>query len=152
MPGVSYVTVTPMETFLGKETRSWRLGAMMFTVFGSLALVLAAIGLYSVIAYNVTQRMHEMGVRIALGAQGRDVIGLVVREGLAIVTPGIAVGAGIAIFAGRWIAPLLFDVSPRDLAVMTSVVATLIVVAITASWLPARRAARVDPSEALRSD
>ena len=93
-----------------------------------------------------------MGVRIALGAQGRDVIGLVVREGLAIVMPGIAVGAGIAIFAGRWIAPLLFDVSPRDLAVMTSVVATLIVVAITASWLPARRAARVDPSEALRSD
>jgi predicted permease len=152
MPEVSYVTVTPMETIIGKETRSWRLGATMFTVFGGLALVLAAIGLYSVIAYNVTQRTHEMGVRVALGARGRDVIGLVVREGLVIVIPGVAVGAGLSLYAGRWIAPLLFDVSPTDLSVMASVVVTLIVVATTASWLPALRAARVDPSEALRSD
>ena len=152
MPGASYVTVTPMETILGNQTRSWRLGATMFTVFGSLALALAAIGLYSVIAYNVTQRMHEMGVRIALGAQGRDVIGLVVREGLVVVMPGVAGGASVALYAGRWIAPLLFDVSPRDLSVMASVVVTLIVVAITASWLPALRAARVDPCEALRAD
>ena len=92
MPGVSYVTVTPMTTIMASTTRSWRLGATMFAVFGALALVLAAIGLYSVIAYNVTQRTHEMGVRVALGAQARDVIRLIVREGLAIVIPGVALG------------------------------------------------------------
>jgi ABC-type antimicrobial peptide transport system permease subunit len=125
---------------------------MMFTVFGGLALVLAAIGLYSVIAYNVTQRMHEMGVRVALGAQGGDVIRLIVREGLTIVFPGITLGAIVALVAGRWIAPLLFDVSPKDPPVMVGVILTLIAVAIAASWVPALRAARVDPSEALRSD
>jgi predicted permease len=152
MPGVSYVTVTPMETILGRQTRSWRLGALMFTVFGGLALVLAAIGLYSVIAYNVTQRIHEMGVRVALGAQGRDVIRLIVREGLTIVIPGVALGAVAALAAGRWIAPLLFNVSPKDPPVVVSVIVTLLLVAIAASWIPALRAARVDPNEALRSD
>ena len=81
--------------------RSWKLGATMFAVFGALALVLAAIGLYSVIAYNVTQRTHEMGVRVALGAQGRDVVRLIVREGLTIVLPGVALGAVIALVAGK---------------------------------------------------
>ena len=152
MPGVSYVTVTPMATIIGGETRSWRLGALMFTIFGALALVLAAIGLYSVIAYNVTQRMHEMGVRVALGAQGRDVIRLIVREGLTIVIPGVALGAVVALLAGKWIAPLLFNVSPKDPPVMVSVIVTLLAVAIAASWIPALRAARVDPNEALRSD
>ena len=111
----------------------------MFAVFGGLALVLAAIGLYSVIAYTVTQRTHEMGVRVALGAQVRDVIRLIVREGLRVVLPGVALGAVIALLAGRWIAPLLFQVSPQDPPVLVGVV-TLVAVA-AASWLPARRAA-----------
>ena len=152
MPGVSYVTITPMSTIMAGNTRSWKLGATMFTVFGALALVLAAIGLYSVIAYNVTQRTHEMGVRVALGAQARDVVRLIVREGLTIVLPGIALGGVIAIVAGRWVAPLLFEVSPKDPSVFVSVVATLILVAVVASWLPATRASRVDPNEALRAD
>jgi predicted permease len=152
LPGVAYVTVTPMSQVLAPNMRSWKLGATMFAVFGSLALVLAAIGLYSVIAYNVTQRMHEMGVRVALGAQGRDVVRLIIREGLKIVLPGVALGAVIALYAGKWIKPLLFDVSPKDPSVITGVVTMLILVAITASWVPARRAARVDPNEALRSD
>jgi putative ABC transport system permease protein len=152
LPGVAYVTINPMAKVLAPSMRSWKMGATMFAVFGSLALVLAAIGLYSVIAYNVTQRTHEMGVRVALGAQRRDVVGLIVREGLKIVLPGVALGAMIALYAGKWIQPLLFDVSPKDASVMISVVATLIVVAITASWVPARRAARVDPNEALRAD
>jgi len=101
MPGVSYVTVTPMSTIMAGNTRSWKLGATMFTVFGGLALVLAAIGLYSVIAYNVTQRTHEMGVRVALGAQANDVVRLIVREGLTIVLPGIVLGGVIAIVAGK---------------------------------------------------
>ncbi len=152
MPGASYVTVTPMSTIMAGNTRSWKLGATMFTVFGALALVLAAIGLYSVIAYNVTQRTHEMGVRVALGAQAGDVVRLIVREGLTIVLPGIVLGGVIAIVAGKWVAPLLFEVSPKDPSVLASVVATLIVVAVVASWVPATRASRVDPNEALRAD
>jgi predicted permease len=152
MPGVSYVTVTPMSTIIAPEIRSWRIGAIMFAVFGALALVLAAIGLYSVIAYNVTQRTHEMGVRVALGAQARDVVQLIVREGLRIVIPGVILGAIIALVAGKWVAPLLFQVSPKDPPVLVSVVLTLVAVAITASWIPATRAARVDPNEALRAD
>ena len=88
MPGVSYVTVTPFSRHRGPQTQSWRLGATMFTVFGALALVLAAIGLYSVIAYNVAQRTHELGVRVALGAQVRDVVRLVVREGMTLARGG----------------------------------------------------------------
>jgi predicted permease len=152
MPGVSYVTVTPISKFIGSQTRSWRLGATMFTVFGVLALVLAAIGLYSVIAYSVTQRTQEMGVRIALGAQRQDVIRLIVRGGLAIVIPGVALGAIVALAAGRFVAPLLFNVSPNDPPVLISVVAMLVAVAVAASWIPAARAARVDPNQALRSE
>ncbi|HTE44119.1 MAG TPA: ABC transporter permease, partial [Gemmatimonadaceae bacterium] len=112
MAGTSYVTVTPMSTIIASEIRSWKMGATMFSIFGALALVLAAVGLYSVIAYNVTQRTHEMGVRVALGAQSQDVIRLIVREGLQIVLPGVALGAIIALLAGKWVAPLLFNVSP----------------------------------------
>ena len=152
MDGGSYVTVTPMTTIIASQIRSWKLGALMFSVFGALALVLAAIGLYSVIAYNVTQRTHEMGVRVALGAQARDVIRLIVSEGLRIVLPGVALGAVLALVAGKWIAPLLFQVSPKDPPVLVGVVTILVAVAMVASWLPARRAARVDPNVALRAD
>jgi putative ABC transport system permease protein len=141
-----------MTKIMESQTRSWKLGATMFAVFGVLALVLAAIGLYSVIAYNVAQRTHEMGVRVALGAQARDVVALIVREGLRVVIPGIALGAIIALIAGRWVAPLLFGVSPKDPPVMVSVIVTLIAVAVAASWLPATRAAHVDPNQALRAD
>ncbi|HVE33697.1 MAG TPA: ABC transporter permease [Gemmatimonadaceae bacterium] len=152
MPGASYVTVTPMSAIIAPVVRSWRLGAIMFAIFGALALVLAAIGLYSVIAYNVTQRTHEMGVRVALGAQVRDVVSLIVREGLRVVLPGVLLGSLIALAAGRWVAPLLFEVSPKDPPVLIAVVVTLTLTAIVASLAPALRAARVDPNEALRAD
>jgi predicted permease len=152
MPGTSYVTVTPLSKMIAPQMRSWKIGATLFAVFGGLALALAAIGLYSVIAYNVTQRTHEMGVRVALGAQARDVISLIVREGLWIVVPGVALGAITSLAAGRWIAPLLFNVSPKDPPVLVAVIVTLLGVAVMASWIPAKRASRVDPNEALRSD
>ena len=152
MPGESYVTATALSTLIGNEMRSWRLGATMFTVFGGLALILAAVGLYSVIAYSVTQRTHEMGVRVALGAQRGDVVGLIVREGLTIVIPGVVLGALAALGAGKWIAPLLFQVSPNDPPVLVTVITLLVAVAIIASWLPAMRAARVDPNVALRAE
>ena len=152
MPGASYVTVMPFSEIVGSQKRSWNLGATMFAAFGGLALVLAAIGLYSVIAYNVTQRTHELGVRRALGAQAMDVARLVVSDGLRVVAIGVVIGIAASIFAGKWVKPLLFDVSPRDPAIYAFVAGVLVLVAIAASWVPARRAARVDPNVALRVD
>ena len=150
MPGASYITTTPLSQVLGQQTRSWKLGASMFTAFGALALILAAIGLYSVIAYNVAQRTHELGVRMALGAQAADVIRLVVREGFGFGIAGVVIGGVIALGAGRWLAPLLFEESPRDPAVFAIVAVALLGVALAASWLPALRASRVEPTKALR--
>jgi predicted permease len=152
MPGVSYVTITPLEEILGSQTRAWKLGATMFTVFGALALLVAAVGLYSVISYNVAQRTHELGVRVALGAQSGDLTRLIVGEGVRLAVAGVAIGTAIAWAAGRWVGPLLFDVSPRDPMVFGVVVVTLMVVAVGASVFPALRAARVDPLSALRAD
>ncbi|MDE3215752.1 MAG: ABC transporter permease [Gemmatimonadota bacterium] len=152
MPGVSYLTVTPMSDVLGGQTQSWQVGATMFLAFGILALVLAAVGLYSVIAYNVAQRTHEMGVRVALGAQAGDLVRLVVRQGMLVSAAGVALGAAMALAAGRWVRPLLFDESPRDPVVYGFVAATLLAVALAASLVPARRAAKVDPMQALRAD
>ena len=114
MPGASYLTVTPFSEIIGGQTQSWSLGASMFLAFGVLALALAAIGLFSVISYNVAQRTHELGVRVALGAQMGDLIRLVVSEGMMLGAIGVAIGGAAALASGRWIAPLLFKESPRD--------------------------------------
>jgi len=152
MPGSSYITISSFAEIVGQQTRSWHLGATMFLAFGALALVLAAVGLYSVIAYNVAQRMHELGVRVALGAQSWDVVRLVVVDGLRLAGIGVVVGGAVALWASKWVKPLLFNVSPRDPLVFGLVAATLIGVAVAASWLPARRASRVDPNVALRAE
>jgi len=152
MPGASYVTVTPFADIFDTVARSWRLGAAMFTAFGALAALLAAIGLYGVIAHDVTLRTHELGVRVALGAQTMDVIRLVVGEGVRLGATGIGAGIVIAFAAVDWIAPLLFEESPRDPLVFVFVTAMLLMVAAAASYVPARRATRVDPNTALRAD
>jgi putative ABC transport system permease protein len=152
MPGASYVTITPFSEVIGSEKRSWHLGATMFVAFGALAMVLAAVGLYSVLAYNVAQRTHELGVRRALGAQVADVVRLVVTDGLRIAAVGVALGAVAAFWAGKWVQPLLFNVSAKDPAVFGIVAATLVAVALAASWIPAMRASRVDPNVALRTE
>ncbi len=152
MPGTSYVTVTPFSDIVGDEMRSWRLGASMFLAFGLLALVLAAIGLYSVIAYNVVQRTHEMGVRVALGAQIADVVRLVVSDGMRLGVVGIVIGAAGALLGARWVKPLLFQESAHDPLVFGAVIGALLVVALAASLVPALRASRVDPNVALRTD
>jgi predicted permease len=152
MPGASYVTIVPFSDVIGSQTRSWELGATMFAAFGVLALALAAIGLYSVIAYNVAQRTHELGVRRALGAQSTDVIRLVVTDGLRLAAIGVAIGVAGALWAGKWVKPLLFNVSPRDPWVFALVAVTLVLVALAASWIPALRASRVEANVALRTD
>jgi putative ABC transport system permease protein len=152
MPGASYVTVSRLAEITEGETRSWVMGAVVFTTFGLLALVLAAGGLYSVIAYDVAQRRQELAVRIALGAAAADVIRLVVGEGLRFAVAGAVVGGAIALIAGRWIAPLLFNQSARDPLVFGTVTAVLLIVSVGASIIPAIRSARVDPNSALRAE
>ena len=152
MPGESYVVVRPLRQAVDGAHRSWRLGATMFVAFGVLALAVAAIGLYGVIAYNVAMRMHELGVRVALGARSADILRLVVGQGLRLSVAGIVVGVGLALLAAGWLQPLLFKQSARDPLVYVGVSAVLLLVAVIASAAPARRAARVDPNTALRTE
>jgi putative ABC transport system permease protein len=152
MPGQSYVTTKPFIEIVDEQRRSWQLGATMFVAFGVLALVVAAVGLYGVIGYNVTQRMHELGVRVALGAQARDILGLVVGQGVRFALAGVALGTLLAYAASRWLEPLLFRQSARDPVVYTAVGTVLVLVALAASGAPAVRASRADPNSALRSE
>jgi predicted permease len=152
MPGTAFVTVQPLADFTDATMRSWIVGAKVFMALGLLALLLAAIGLYSVIAYNVTQRTHELGVRLALGAGRAGVVRMVVAESLRVALIGVVIGSLVALAGGRWIAPLLFNQSPQDPTVFAVVTVVLLSVAVAASSIPAFRAASVDPKTALQSD
>jgi predicted permease len=152
MPGVPYANVRPMRDRLDDEMRPWRLGATMFAAFGLIALVLSSLGLYSVVAYTVAQRMHEMGVRVALGAQVGDIRRLVLTQGLRVAAVGVGGGTIIALTTGKFVAPMLFETSPRDPLVFGVVIVLLLAVATLASLVPARRAVRADPLVALRSE
>ncbi|HEV8363639.1 MAG TPA: ADOP family duplicated permease [Gemmatimonadaceae bacterium] len=134
------------------ETRPWELGATMFGLFGTLALVIAAVGLYSTIAYEMAQRAHEFGVRQALGAQRGDVGRLVVGRALRYALPGLILGVGLALLGTRAVRTLLFDVSPVDPVVYVGVGVTLLAASLLAAIGPARRAWRVDPIAALREE
>lgn len=123
---------------------------MLIAAFAGLALALAAIGLYGVIAYSVTQRTHEIGVRMALGARRVDVVRLVVGEGLRLGAAGTLIGVGLAVGLTRLLRSLLFGVKPGDPATLAGVAVGLLLVALLASYIPARRAASVDPMAALR--
>lgn len=147
-----YPTVTYLADLAEPQLRPWTLGATLFGVFGLLALVLAALGLYSVVAYTVAQRTHEMGVRVALGGTGGDLVRLVIGGTLRVVGLGLAIGLLVALVAGRWVEPLLYRVSPRDPGVLLGVAGTLLVVGLLASLVPARRARRVSPMEVLRAE
>jgi putative ABC transport system permease protein len=152
VPSSWYLTATPFADVMRDETQSWRVGATMFVAYGALALVLAAVGLYGVIAYDVEQRTHEIGVRIALGAARVNVLWLVVKQGLGIAAVGLGIGGGAAVLLSPKVAPLLFGASPHDPLVYAVVIATILVVAIVASVVPARRAAAVDPMVALAAE
>jgi predicted permease len=151
MPGEGYVSILPLDEVVDRQRRSWRLGATMFVAFGVLALLVAAVGLYGVIAYNVAQRMHELGVRIALGAQTRHVLRLVVGQGVRFAVVGMAIGVALSLALSGWLQPLLFRQSARDPAVYATVAALLLGVAAIASAVPAWRATRADPNAALRA-
>jgi predicted permease len=144
--------VRQMSEILASQYRPWRMGAMLFSLFGALALVVAAVGVYSTVTYNVGQRTHEMGIRMALGGRAADLVRLVLGEGLRVAAIGIALGGAVALVSGRLLASLLYGISPRDPAVLAAVALTLFGITAIACLLPAVRAARVDPVTALRSE
>jgi predicted permease len=152
LPGMGYARVRPIAGVLDPVLRQWRLGATMFSIFGFIALVLAAVGLYGVIAYDIAQRMREMGVRVALGAQASDIRRLVLWQGLRVATIGAALGTIAAAVTAKYIADLLFATSAHDPLAFAGSAATILVVAVLATLIPARRATRVDPVVALRSE
>ena len=148
--GVPRVDV--VQDAISPAYRPYRLGAALFSAFGILALLVATVGVYSTVSYSVTQRTHEFGVRIALGARLADVVRAVLQRALGPVVAGVVVGLGIAFATSRLVASLLYQVSPTDAFVMASVPLILVATAVAAATIPARRAAGVDPVEALRAD
>jgi len=129
-----------------------RLSADLLAVFGGLALTLAAIGMYSVISYSVNRRTREFGVRMALGATAAEVEALVLREGVRLVSIGVMAGVVMALAVSRWVGSMLFATAPRDALTFVMVPAILALVGVMACWIPAHRATRVDPGQALREE
>jgi predicted permease len=152
LPGSAIVTVRPAYELLDAKRRSWLIGATMFVALGALAVVVAAVGLYSVIGYDVAQRGHELGVRLALGARGRDVLRAVVGRGVRLTAAGVVAGGALAAAASGRLQPLLYQESALDPRVYGAVALLLLVVAVAASARPALRAARTDPNSVLRAE
>jgi ABC-type antimicrobial peptide transport system permease subunit len=153
--------VTPRWTVRGEHTLleqagmsilPQRIASIALTVFGGLALVLASIGLYGVIAYAVAQRTHEFGIRFALGATGRDVLGLMLGQGLRVILVGAVIGVALTAAAAQLLRSMLLGLSPLDPVSFIAAPLLLVAIGVMATLLPARRAARIDPLKALRSE
>jgi putative ABC transport system permease protein len=141
-----------MDELMAASVAAPRFRTALVSVFAVVGLLLAAIGIYGVMAYAVAERTHELGVRVALGATSLDVMRLVLVEALALAAAGLAIGLLAAFAATRLITTLLFGVAPTDPATFGSIAAVLVGTALVASYLPARRATRVDPMAALRRE
>ena len=143
-------SVATMEKIRSRSIAQPRLTALLLSVFAALALILATVGIYGVMAYSVTQRTHEMGLRMALGASAPDVLALVVGQGMLLAAIGVALGIAGAFAMTRVLEKFLWGVRPTDPVTFTAVSLLLAAIAILASYLPARRATHVDPMVALR--
>jgi putative ABC transport system permease protein len=150
-PTLAVSRVSTLEDVLDRASAQMAFTMILLTIAAGVALLLGLIGIYGVISYIVSQRAGEIGVRIALGAQPGNVAGLIVRQGGTVALAGIAVGFSAALAGSRLVESLLYDVSPRDPAIFAATTLTLLAVALLACWLPARRAARIDPVETLRA-
>lgn len=144
--------IRTMSARLAASVAQQRMHMNVLGAFAAMAVLLAAIGIYGVMSYSVMQRAREFGIRLALGAARRDVVTLVLRQGLAMVSFGVVLGLGGALLTTRVIETLLFGVSATDPSVFAAIVALLSATAWVAAYLPARRAARLDPLSTLRSE
>ena len=143
-------SVMTMEARLSASVAAPRFYALLLGLFALMALLLAAIGIYGVLSYNVSQRHREIGVRMALGADGRDILSLVLGQGLTLAVVGVAIGVAGAFATTRFLRTLLFGITVTDPVTYTGITVLLTGVALLACWIPARRAIRVDPMTALR--
>ena len=141
-----------MRRVIERQTWFYTVFGTFFMAFGLCALFLAAAGLYGVMSFAVTQRTREMGVRSALGAQGAQLILLVMRKSMVQLAIGLALGLALALLASGALQPVLYHVNPRDVAVFAGVVATLALASLVASFLPARRVTKIDPVLALATE
>jgi len=149
-PNVGVHDAMPLAEFITASLVGQKVAATLLAGLGMFALLLAAVGLYGVMAYSITQRVQEIGIRMALGAGTADILGLTVRQGMGLTLTGIAMGVAAAIAVTRLAAPLLVRVSPRDPVIFSGAALFLAVIALIATYLPARRASRIDPNVALR--
>jgi ABC-type antimicrobial peptide transport system permease subunit len=141
-----------MESVLSSSVAPQRLMTVALAAFAVVSLLLATVGLYGVLAFSVTQRVREIGVRVAMGARPADILGLIVRQGLLLVAIGLILGLAAAVAATRVLGQLLYQVEPTDPGTFAAVAVCFAVVGAIACLLPARRAARVDPVVALRTE
>jgi putative ABC transport system permease protein len=144
--------IRTMDEVFGVRVGQQRLTMIVFAVFGGVALLLAAVGLYGVVSHGVADRTREIGVRVALGATPRQVLRLFLSQGALTTTIGVVVGAGAALGLTRYLKDLLFETTPNDPVTIAAVIVMLFVVSLVACYLPALRAARVDPTSALRGE
>ena len=144
--------VQTMDEVVGRSLAQRRLSTVMLGTFASISLALASLGIYGVIAYSVTQRVREIGIRLALGAEPRDVVGMVLRQGAVLAALGTTLGLSGALVLTRQLRTLLYNVPPTDWVSFGAGALLLAAVALLASFLPARRASRVDPIVALRHE
>jgi ABC-type antimicrobial peptide transport system permease subunit len=145
-------SVRTMETYVERSLARHRFSMVLLGVFAAVALALAAVGTYGVMAYVVGQGAREIGIRIALGASRGRIVGLVLRQGLTLAAAGVVVGLAGAFWLARFMAALLYGVSPGDPLTFAAIPAVLFIVALAAGYVPARRAARVDPVVSLRCE
>ena len=149
-PDLPVYAVRTMDEVMAKAVSQRRFSMVLLGVFASIALALSAVGIYGVMAYSVSQRTHEIGVRMALGAQPGDVLRMVIAQGLILIFSGMAAGLAGAFIVTRFLSGLLFNVSPRDPVTFIGITLLLAAVALLACYVPARRATKVDPMIALR--
>jgi putative ABC transport system permease protein len=145
-------SVKPMGTLISLSVRDSRFNLFVIGVFASIALLLASVGLYAVVSYSVVQRTREIGIRMALGAERRDVISLIIGQGIVLAVIGLSIGVLSSLVLTRFISGLLFGISPTDWSTLMGVSLLLLTVAVIASYIPARRATRIDPIAALRHE
>jgi len=149
-PSLPLADVRLMDDVLSRAQSRPRFLTLLLTLFSVVALAIATVGIYGVVSYSVARRTKEFGLRMVLGAQSGDVLGLVMKQGAGMIAIGVAFGLVLALFLTRLMASLLFGVAPTDLATFASVTAVLFGVALAACYIPARRATRVDPIQTLR--